>query len=94
MLQIISNLITIKNVQTNESISLFQRFSNHFFIGACSTIEEPKLISVDNIELVNDNDEEFILNTNLSIYNPNWFSFLPKTLFLISILTQLIWVLL
>tara|TARA_B100001057_G_scaffold495812_1_gene595677 strand:- start:300 stop:1172 length:873 start_codon:yes stop_codon:yes gene_type:complete len=49
-----------------------------FFIGACSTIEEPKLISVDDIELVNDSDEEFILNTNLSIYNPNWFSLSAK----------------
>lgn len=49
-----------------------------FFIVGCSTIEEPKLISVDNIELVNDNDEEYILNTNLSIYNPNWFSLSAK----------------
>ena len=43
-------------------------------IGACSSIEEPKLVSVDKVELVSDNQEELIISSNLSIYNPNWFT--------------------
>ena len=47
-------------------------------IGACSSIEEPKLVSVDKVELVSDNQEELIISTNLSIYNPNWFTLSAK----------------
>ena len=42
-------------------------------IGACSSIQEPKLISIDKVELIDDTDEEFFIETDLSIYNPNWF---------------------
>ena len=47
--------------------------SSFILIGACSSIQEPKLISIDKVELINDTDEEFSIETDLSIYNPNWF---------------------
>ena len=47
--------------------------SSFIFIGACSSIQEPKLISIDKVELIDDTDEEFSIETDLSIYNPNWF---------------------
>ena len=47
--------------------------SSFILIGACSSIQEPKLISIDKVELIDDTDEEFSIETDLSIYNPNWF---------------------
>ena len=47
--------------------------SSFILIGACSSIQEPKLISIDKVELIDDTDEEFFIETDLSIYNPNWF---------------------
>jgi len=61
-----------------KTLAYFLIFTSILAIGACSTIEEPKLISVDKVELVADNNEQFIINTNLSIYNPNWFTISAK----------------
>ena len=43
-----------------------------FFV-ACSSIEEPKFISVDKIELLEERSGELIVNSDISIFNPNWF---------------------
>ena len=61
-----------------KALTYFLIFISILFIGACSTVEEPQLISVDKVELVADNNEEFIISTNLSIYNPNWFTLSAK----------------
>ena len=47
-------------------------------IAACSDLEEPRLISIDKVELLSDNADEFIFNTNVKVYNPNWFSLKSK----------------
>ena len=56
-----------------KAIFYFLIIFSFIFIGACSSIQEPKLISIDKVELIDDIDEEFFIETDLSIYNPNWF---------------------
>ena len=56
-----------------KAIFYFLIIFSFIFIGACSSIQEPKLISIDKVELIDDTDEEFFIETDLSIYNPNWF---------------------
>ena len=43
-----------------------------FFV-ACSSIEDPKFISVDKIELLEERSDELIITSDISIFNPNWF---------------------
>ena len=43
-----------------------------FFV-ACSSIEDPKFISVDKIELLEESSDELIVTSDISIFNPNWF---------------------
>ena len=56
-----------------KAIFYFLIIFSFILIGACSSIQEPKLISIDKVELIDDTDEEFFIETDLSIYNPNWF---------------------
>lgn len=60
------------------ALTYFLIVTSILIIGACSSVEEPQLISVDKVELLSDNPEEFIISTNLSIYNPNWFTLSAK----------------
>ena len=48
-----------------------------FFV-ACSSIEDPKFISVDKIELLEERSGELILTSDISIFNPNWFEISAK----------------
>lgn len=43
-----------------------------FFV-ACSSIENPKFISVDKIELLEEKPDELIFTSDIRIFNPNWF---------------------
>lgn len=43
-----------------------------FFV-ACSSIEDPKFISVDKIDLLEEKSDELIVTSDISIFNPNWF---------------------
>jgi LEA14-like dessication related protein len=43
------------------------------FLLACSSIEDPKFISIDKIELLEERSDELIVTSDISIFNPNWF---------------------
>ena len=43
-------------------------------IAACSSIEDPEFLDVERIELVEDKTDELVIASDISIYNPNWFS--------------------
>ena len=43
------------------------------FLSSCSSFIAPKLISINNIKLITDTKEEITLETNLTVFNPNWF---------------------
>jgi len=48
------------------------------FIVACSSIENPKFISVEKIELLEEKLDELILTSDISVFNPNWFEISAK----------------
>ena len=43
-----------------------------FFV-ACSSIKDPRFLSVDKIELLGESSDEFILNSDISMFNSNRF---------------------
>jgi LEA14-like dessication related protein len=51
-----------------------------FFVLACSVIKEPKLISIDKMEIksVDDSENEISINSEIKIYNPNWINLNSK----------------
>jgi len=48
-----------------------------FFV-ACSTIKNPVLIGVNDVELGDNESEGITLNLDLNVYNPNWFNIKAK----------------
>ena len=50
------------------------------FIG-CTPILNPKLISLDNIEVIEENAENFILSSDITMFNPNGFKIPAKDIF-------------
>lgn len=44
------------------------------FIISCTTFKSPELISIENIDLVEDNDSVIDVKSSALLYNPNWFT--------------------
>ena len=42
------------------------------FIGACSSIKNPEIISIERVELIDDTDAEIVISAEIKLYNPNW----------------------
>ncbi len=57
-----------------KSISYIILFFFIILIAACSSIEDPEFLDVERIELVEDKTDELVIASDISIYNPNWFS--------------------
>lgn len=51
-----------------------------FLVVACSVTKEPKLISIDKLEIksVDDSQNEISVNSQMKIYNPNWINLNSK----------------
>jgi len=41
-------------------------------IGACSVIKNPKIISIEKVELIDNTDTTLIIGSEVMLYNPNW----------------------
>ena len=48
------------------------------FIVGCSPIKDPKFISAEKIELLEEKSDELILTSDISVFNPNWFEISAK----------------
>jgi len=42
------------------------------FIGACSSIKNPDIISIEKVELIENADTDIIISAEIKLYNPNW----------------------
>jgi len=53
-------------------------FATMLIITSCSSIEAPKIISINNVEIIKENSEFFFIDSQISVYNPNRFSISTK----------------
>ena len=44
---------------------------------ACSKVENPRFVSIDKLELVEDRVDLIVLTSEVSVFNPNWFEIFP-----------------
>jgi len=47
---------------------------------SCSGIESPKIISINEVEIIKEDSESFFINSKINVYNPNSFSVSPKNI--------------
>lgn len=48
---------------------------------SCSVIETPKIVSINNIEIIKEDTDSIFVNTKINVYNPNSFSLSTKNIF-------------
>tara|TARA_B100000767_G_scaffold238772_1_gene233683 strand:- start:6697 stop:7560 length:864 start_codon:yes stop_codon:yes gene_type:complete len=53
---------------------LFIFFIGLIFIVSCGSFHDPELLSTDNIEKLEQTKDNILVQSDLSIYNPNWFT--------------------
>lgn len=55
-------------------------FTNLFFLVGCSSIKTPEIISINNAEITKENSDNFFLDYDITVFNPNNFTISTKNI--------------